>query len=162
MLSPVMLIFIGLARVNCDMVPLGDDSNYTLGHSDRLVRLDGAICAHPVSPQAQPLQSVTLQADKMVETTSFHYFSMDSFVSDDVLDADVLEIPTPFRHSLTDPSGSKCCTMLDFEDFDPGGSYPCSEAYYTLEQVPGPHSSATTRYDDFLERIPTRFCKFDT
>ena len=59
MLSPVMLILIGLARVNCDMVPPGDDSNYTLGHSDRLVRLDGAICAHPVSPQAQPLQSVS-------------------------------------------------------------------------------------------------------
>ena len=73
MLSPVMLILIGLARVNCDMVPLGDDSNHTTGHSSRLVRLDGAICAHPVSPQAQPLQSVTLQADKMVETTSFHY-----------------------------------------------------------------------------------------
>ena len=95
MLSPLMLILIGLARVTCDMVPLGDDSNYTTGHSSRLVRLDGAICTQPVSPQAQPLQSVTLQADKMVETTSLHYFSIISFVSDDVLDADVFEIPTP-------------------------------------------------------------------
>ena len=151
MLSPVMLILIGLARVSCDMVPLGDDSNYTLGHSDRLVRLDGAICALPVSPQAQPLQSVTLQADKMVETTSFHYFSIDSFVSDDVLDADVLEIPIPVRHDFLEASGVKCSTILDFENFDPGGLYPCSGAYYTMGQVSGPHSSATARYDDFLD-----------
>ena len=157
MLSPVMLILIGLARVNCDMVPPGDDSNYTLGHSDRLVRLDGAICAHPVSPQAQPLQSVTLQADKMAETSPHVYFSMDSFVSDDVLDADVLEIPIPVRHDFLEPSGVKCSTMWDFEDFDPGGLYPCSGAYYTMGQVLGPHYSATTRYDDFLDRFPTRF-----
>ena len=158
MLSPVMLIFIGLARVNCDMVPLGDDSNYTLGHSDRLVRLDGAICAHPVSPQVQPLQSVTLQADKMAETLSSAYFSIDSFSLDDVPDADVLEFSIPIRHSFLEPSGVKCCTMLDFEDFDPGGSYPCFEAYYTMGQVPGPHSSATTRYDDFLDRFSPPFC----
>ena len=158
MLPPLMLIFIGMARVTCDMVPLGDDSNYTTGHSSRLVRLDGAICTQPVSPQAQPLQSVTLQADKMVETTSLHYFSMISFVSDDVLDADVFENPIPTRHSLADPSGSRCCTLLDFEDFDPGGSNPCFEAYYTVEQVPGPHSSIPTSYDPFLERSLTSFC----
>ena len=102
----MMLIYIGMARVTCDMVPLGDDMNFTQGHSSRLERLDGAICTQPGSPLAQPLQSVTLQADKMVETPSFHSLLMFPILSDDVLHADVLEIPTSIRHDLPNPLGS--------------------------------------------------------